>query len=145
MSSCALDSVPRGADSDAGPSPIRKLTWDDEFLGPVGAPEAAFEWPVSLAMDADDNLYVSDEATHRITAITSAGEFVGAWSERGDEEGQLDGPSGIALDPEGNLWVSDTLNHRVQRFTRAGEFLAAWGSFGSGEGEFNMPAVLLSS
>ena len=123
----------------AGPSPIRKVTWDDEFLGPVGAPEAAFQWPVSLAMDSDDNLYVSDEATHRITVITSNGEFVGAWGERGDEKGRLNGPSGIAFDPEGDLWVSDTLNHRVQRFTRDGEFLAAWGSFGSGEGEFNMP------
>ena len=122
-----------------GPSPIRKLTWDDEFLGPVGAPEAAFQWPVALAMDAGDNLYVSDEATHRITVITSEGEFVGAWGEQGSGEGQLNGPSGIALDPEGNLWVSDTLNHRVQRFTRGGEFLASWGTFGSGEGEFNMP------
>lgn len=122
-----------------GSTPIRKITWDDEFLGPVGAPEAAFQWPVALAMDANDNLYVSDEVTHRITAITSNGEFVRTWGEQGDKEGQLNGPSGIAFDPERNLWVSDTLNHRVQRFTREGEFLGGWGRFGSGEGEFNMP------
>ncbi len=122
-----------------GATPIRKLTWDDEFLGPVGAPEAAFQWPVSLAIDADDNLYVSDEATHRITVVTTNSEFVGAWGEQGDREGQLNGPSGIAFDPEGHLWVSDTLNHRVQRFTRDGESLATLGRFGSGEGEFNMP------
>ena len=115
-----------------GPSPIRKLTWDDDFLGPVGAPEAAFEWPVAIAMDAEDNIYVSDEAAHRITVITSDGKLVGSWGERGEGQGELNGPSGIALDLDGNLYVSDTLNHRVQRFTKEGRFLSSWGSFGTG-------------
>ena len=123
----------------AGSSPITKLTWDDDNLGPIGAPEAKFEWPVSIVIDADNHMYVSDEATHRITVITGDGTFVDAWGEQGDKEGQLNGPSGISLDPDGNLWVSDTLNHRVQRFTKDGKFLSTWGSFGSGEGQFNMP------
>ena len=123
----------------AGSSPIRKLTWEDDFLGPVGAPEAAFEWPVAIAMDAEDDIYVSDEAAHRITAITNDGKFLGSWGERGEGQGELNGPSGIAIDLDGNLYVSDTLNHRVQRFTKDGRFLSAWGSFGAGAGEFNMP------
>lgn len=122
-----------------GSSPIRKLTWDDDYLGPVGASEASFEWPVAIAMDAEDNIYVSDEAAHRITAITTDGEFVGSWGEHGDGQGQLNGPSGIAFDPDGNLYVADTLNHRVQRFTKDGAFLSTWGSPGDGEGQFNMP------
>ncbi len=122
-----------------GSSPVRKLTWDDDYLGPVGAPGAAFQWPVSIALDANDDIYVSDEATHRITAMTGGGELIGSWGERGEREGQLNGPSGIDFDPEGNLWVSDTLNHRVQRFTKDGELLAVWGGFGSAEGQFDMP------
>ena len=122
-----------------GSSSIRKLTWDDDYLGPVGASEASFEWPVAIAMDADDNIYVSDEAAHRITAITTGGEFLGSWGEHGGGQGQLNGPSGIAFDLDGSLFVSDTLNHRVQRFTRDGVFLSTWGSFGDGEGQFNMP------
>ena len=122
-----------------GSSPIRKLTWDDDFLGPVGASEASFEWPVAIAMDAEDNIYVSDEATHRITAITTDGEFLGSWGERGDGQGELNGPSGIAFDLDGSIYVSDTLNHRVQRFTKDGVFLSTWGSFGDGDGQFNMP------
>ena len=122
-----------------GSTPIRKLTWDDDFLGPVGAPEAAFEWPVAIAMDAEDNIYVSDEATHRITVITSDGKFLGSWGERGEAQGELNGPSGMALDLDGNLYVVDTLNHRVQHFTKDGGFLSTWGSFGAGPGEFNMP------
>ena len=122
-----------------GSSSIRKLTWDDDYLGPVGASEASFEWPVAIAMDAEDNIYVSDEAAHRITAITSDGDFLGSWGERGEGQGQLNGPSGIAFDLDGSLYVSDTLNHRVQRFTRDGVFLSTWGSFGEGDGQFNMP------
>ena len=122
-----------------GSSPIRKLTWDDDFLGPVGASEASFKWPVAITLDAEDNIYVSDEATHRITAITSDGEFLGSWGERGEGQGQLNGPSGIAFDLDGSLYVSDTLNHRVQRFTRDGVFLSSWGSFGDGDGQLNMP------
>ena len=90
-------------------------------------------------MDAEDNIYVSDEATHRITAITSEGDFLGSWGERGEGKGQLNGPSGIAFDLDGSLYVSDTLNQRVQRFTREGVFLSTWGSFGDGDGQFNMP------
>ena len=123
----------------SGSSPIRKLTWDDDFLGPVGASEASFKWPVAITLDAEDNIYVSDEATHRITAITSDGEFLGSWGERGEGQGQLNGPSGIAFGLDGSLYVSDTLNHRVQRFTRDGTFLSTWGSFGDGDGQLNMP------
>ena len=122
-----------------GSSPIRKLTWDDDYLGPVGASEASFQWPVAIAMDAGDNIYVSDEAAHRITAVTTGGDFVGSWGEHGEGQGQLNGPSGIAFDLDGNLYVADTLNHRVQRFTGDGAFLSTWGSFGDGEGQFNMP------
>ena len=125
-----------------GATPISKLTWDDESLGSIGTggePGAGFTWPVAIVLDREDNLYVSDEATHRITAISKDGEFIGKWGEYGEGRGQLNRPSAIAFDPEENVYVSDTLNHRVQRFTKDGKFLAAWGSYGSGEGEFNMP------
>ena len=117
----------------------QKLTWDDDFLGPVGAPEAAFEWPVAIAMDAQDNIYVSDEATHRITVITNDGRLLWSWGERGEGQGELDGPSGIALDLDGNVYVSDTLNHRRPALHEDGRFISAWGGFGAGAGQFNMP------
>lgn len=121
---------------------IRRISWGDENLGVIGAPGSAdgkFVWPVSVVVDADENLFISDEALHRISIFNKEGDFLGKWGEAGDGDGQLDRPAGLAFDPEGNLYVVDSLHHRVQKFTRDGTFLMKWGTFGSGPGEFNLP------
>ncbi len=121
---------------------IRRTNWDDEDLGTIsgkGTDEGKLTWPVSMAMDGQERLYVSDEALHRITIFDTGGECLGIWGEKGSGSGQLDRPSGIAFDADGDLLVVDTLNHRVQRFTSDGGFLAGWGAYGEGEGQLNMP------
>jgi DNA-binding beta-propeller fold protein YncE len=121
---------------------IRRTNWDDEDLGTIsgkGTEEGKLLWPVSMAMDGEERLYVSDEALDRITVFDTEGECLGIWGEKGSGRGQLNRPSGIAFDADGNLLVVDTLNHRVQRFTRDGRFLAGWGAYGKGEGQLNMP------
>lgn len=121
---------------------IRRCTWEDEDLGGIGSAgtgEGQLLWPVSVIVDRDENLFVSDEATNRISIFSRQGEFLGKWGEAGSGDGQLNRPSGIAFDAEENIYVVDTLNHRVQKFTKDGKFLLKWGRFGDGDGEFNMP------
>ena len=121
---------------------IRRYTFDDDDLGAIGGAGTAdgkFAWPASIIADSDDNLYVSDEASHRISAFTREGEFLGTWGKHGSDPGELDRPSGMAFDSDGNIYVADTMNHRVQRFTTDGRFLAAWGEHGAGNGQFDMP------
>ena len=121
---------------------VRRMTWEDEDLGPIaggGRDDGKFVWPVAMLMDRDENLWITDEALHRITLITREGEFLRKWGEYGDGDGQLNGPSGIAFDSDENVYVSDTLNHRVQKFTNDGELLMTWGRNGQGDGEFDMP------
>ena len=121
---------------------IRRLTFDDVNGEPISGPgtaEGKLRWPAGLIADADEDLYVSDEACHRVSVFTREGEFVRCWGEHGSGPGQLDRPSGIAFDPDGCIYVSDTLNHRVERFTRDGEHLGTWGSHGDGDGELDMP------
>lgn len=121
---------------------IRRLSWEDENLGTIGGPGTAdgrFQWPVNVILDDEENLYVSDEALHRISIFNQAGEFLGKWGEYGDGEGQLNRPAGLAFDAAGHLLVVDSLNHRVQKFSRDGTFLMQWGTFGTDPGAFNMP------
>jgi sugar lactone lactonase YvrE len=121
---------------------IRKYTVDGEDrgnFGAVGDDEGQMRWPVNVIADSEENLYVSDEALHRITKFDSEGEFVSCWGERGGGEGQLDRPSGIAFDADENIYVSDTGNHRIQKFTKDGEFILGWGGHGAGDGELDMP------
>ena len=141
--------------STGGVGELIKVSWDDENLGTlfqgmhasiVPRNLEAGEYnddspqrPVQVIMDGDENLFVSDEASHRITMLTTEGEILGYLGEYGDGDGQLDHPAGIAFDAEENLYVVDAQNHRVQKLTRDGEFLMKWGVFGDGPGEFNMP------
>ena len=121
---------------------IRRTNWEDVDLGSIsgkGTGDGKLLWPVSLIMDGDEQLYVSDEALDRISILNTDGEFLGKWGESGDGDGQLNRPSGMVFDSEENIYVADTLNHRVQKFTKDGRFLMKWGRFGDGEGEFNMP------
>ena len=121
---------------------IRSLTLDDGDLGTIGGggtDDGKFTWPVSLIIDGEENLYVSDEALHRITKLSKDGEFLDKWGEQGDGDGQLNRPSGMAFDAEENIYVSDALNHRVQKFTKDGKFLMKWGEHGVGEGQLDMP------
>ena len=125
-----------------GTALIRKYSTEDRDLGDIGSygsEPGQMTWPVTILADDEENLYLSDEALHRITIIDSEGELVDSWGEEGSGAGQLQRPTGMDFDAEGNLYVVDTLNHRVQRFTRAGGFLGQWGGYGCGEGEFNMP------
>ena len=116
-----------------------RLTDDLIGIGSYGDGDGQFIWPVNVIRDADENLYVSDEALHRVVSFTREGEFIGAWGERGEGEGLLNGPAGIAFDADENMLVVDSLNHRVQKFTKGGEYICGWGAFGDAPGQFDMP------
>ncbi len=116
-----------------------QLTADLVQIGGYGTGDGQFQWPVQVVCNEDGDLFVSDEATHRITRFKEDGEFVGKWGTEGMGPGEFKGPAGIAFDPDGNLVVVDSQNHRVQKFTAGGEYLGGFGSYGSEPGQFDLP------
>jgi DNA-binding beta-propeller fold protein YncE len=121
---------------------ISKCTVDHEFLtqfGSFGTGDGQLMWPVSIDVDQEENVYVSDESLQRISIFDKDGQFQGQWGTPGSGAGELQGPSGIAFDREDHLYVVDSLANRVQKFTKEGKFLVQWGRSGSGAGEFKMP------
>ncbi len=115
---------------------------EEEYLlsmGKAGTGDGEFIWPTSLALDKDENVFVSDEHLQRITVFDKDANLLNTWGTPGTGPGELNGPSGLSLDSEDNLYEVDSRSHRVQKFTKDGVFLSEWGHFGSGEGEFNMP------
>ena len=117
-------------------------TTDHEFIsqfGGFGSGDGQFIWPVSIDIDSQDNVYVSDENLQRITVFDPDGKFLSKWGASGSGEGQLKGPAGIAFDQDDNLYVAESHNHRVQKFTKDGQFILQWGSQGDGDGQFNSP------
>ncbi len=109
-----------------------------------GQSPGQFIWPSACTLDSRGRVYVSDEATHRISVFDREGTLLSTWGEHGSGEGQLDTPSGLAFDAGDNLYVADTYNHRVQKFTAEGRFLAclvkgSGGREGNGDAGLNLP------
>ena len=74
---------------------VATITVDDDFLGHVGGlgtEDGKFIWPISIVVDSEETLVISDSALHRITFMRPDGTFLGKWGEHGSGDGQLDRP-----------------------------------------------------
>ena len=114
----------------------------EEYIGTFsryGSAEGELIWPVDIALDSEEIIYISDEWMNRISIFASTGEFLRCWGAPGSGDGEFNKPSGIALDSNEELYVVDGLNHRVQKFTKDGKYISQFGSYGDGSGELNSP------
>jgi DNA-binding beta-propeller fold protein YncE len=121
---------------------IGPVPGDEEFvadIGRAGDGPGQFIWPAGIALDRQENVYVTDEWLNRVSIFDAAGNFQRDWGTAGSDAGEFNGPSGIAIDPQDALYVVDGRNHRVQKFTPDGQCLLTWGSLGSAPGQFNAP------
>jgi DNA-binding beta-propeller fold protein YncE len=121
---------------------VTMCTLDEDYLGEFssgGAEDGQLMWPAAIAIDADGNIYISDEALHRISIFDPQGRFLGKWGSKGNGAGQFDRPAGLAFDQDQHLLVVDGLNSRIQRYTTDGRFLGQWGTGGRGPGELQLP------
>ena len=107
-------------------------------FGTYGERPGQFVWPISIAVDKDVNVYVSDEYLNRITIHDKDGEYLSHWGTHGSGDGEISSPSGLAIRDD-ILFVVDSKNHRVQKFTLDGKYLGQFGSFGDGPGQLNRP------
>ena len=116
---------------------------DEEYLGEFGygygSGDGQFTWPVAMALDSRDRLYVTDEHNHRVTVFDSSGNYLTRWGVFGSGDGEINGPAGIAIDVEDSVYVVDQHNNRVQKFTSDGRYVMQWGEEGGGDGQFNLP------
>ena len=107
-----------------------------------GDGEGRLIWPAGVALDTEENVYITDEWMNRVSVFTSEGDFLRSWGTAGSGDCQFNRPSGIAFDSgssDGTLLVADSLNHRVQRLNTDGQFVSAFGTYGSSDGQLDSP------
>ena len=128
---------------------VTVMDLDEEYFGTFGAHgegDGQFISPLSITIDREQRVFVSDVYLNRITAMSTGGEFIESWGSGGVGDGQLDGPCGLAFNSANELLVVDHRNNRVQRFTADGQYLDKFGDAGSDAGQFNLPwGIFVSS
>jgi uncharacterized protein (TIGR03437 family) len=106
--------------------------------------------PIAVAVDAQGNLYIADQADNRIrkvdltgTISTYAGTGVPGFS--GDlgpaMSAELNSPTGIALDSKGNMYVADAGNFVIRRIAADGTINTVAGNGHPNYAGDNGPAI----
>lgn len=115
---------------------------DEEFIGEFskyGKEDGEFIWGSGVAVDRQENIYVTDEWLNQVSVFGQDGKFLKKWSTLEKDDGKEHGTSGIAMDADENVYVTDGRSHEVRKFTKDGRFIISWGSFGAENGQFNGP------
>jgi ABC-type spermidine/putrescine transport system permease subunit II/DNA-binding beta-propeller fold protein YncE len=104
-------------------------------IGSRGTALGQFNKPRSLAVDAQDNLYVAD-MTGRVQKFDSNGVFLAHWQIETIEKGK---PKGMDRDMAGNIIVVEPHYCRVNHFGTNGQLIARWGQTGTNLGQLAFP------
>jgi hypothetical protein len=103
----------------------------------------AFELPHGIAINARDELLLTDLGTHTVTKWTTDGRLLRTWGEpgvAGSPGRPFNRPTKAVETPSGELYVSDGYgNHHVHRFAADGELIQSWGGEGTERGQFTLP------
>lgn len=144
--SVATDSRGRIIVTDPGAAGIHIFDFEQhkyKFIERADKSKNQMLTPQCVAVDADDNIYVTDSDTGYIVVFSPAGKFLRAIGSLKGGEGYFKRPTGIAVDSAAQrIYVSDTLRDKIFVLDMQGTVLQTIGSSGSAEGEFNRPTEL---
>jgi DNA-binding beta-propeller fold protein YncE len=134
--------------------PILKFDKSGNLLKSWG--EGMFVFPHGATVDADGNLWVTDQQTQdgkgsQVFKFSPAGKVLLTLGKAGvasAEPGLFDEPTDVLVAPNGAIFITEGHsggtpgNHRVSKFSREGRFLKSWGKLGNGDNEFDSPHTI---
>jgi tripartite motif-containing protein 71 len=111
---------------------ILKFASDGSFVTKFGdwVGENALSWPDNVAVDSNNNVYVTD-CDYGVKIYSNSGTFISNFAT----STSFDCASAIAFDYTGNVYVADDLGY-IEKFDSAGTHLGQIGGPGTGDGQF---------
>ena len=140
--SVAVDSKDRIYVFNRGEHPMIVLDRDGNFIRSFG--EGLFSRAHGLHIDADDNLYCTDDGDHTVRKCTTDGKVLLTIGIPKKPAPFMSGEpfhrcTHTALSPKGEIYVSDGYgNARVHKYTPDGKLIKSWGESGTDPGQFNI-------
>jgi DNA-binding beta-propeller fold protein YncE len=145
--SIAVDSRGRAIVTDPGANGIHIFDFENhkyKFIERREKGRESMRTPQCVAVDAQDNIYVSDSEAGKIFVFEPGGKFKRAIGSLKGGEGYFKRPTGIAVDSAANrIYLTDTLRDKVFVLNMDGAVLETIGKRGNGQVEFNLPTEVL--
>ena len=142
VAAVGVDSKDRVYCFNRGEHPMMVFDRDGNFLRSWG--EGAFPRAHGLHIDAEDNLWCTDDGGHFVRKCTPEGKVLLEIGVPGQPSAYMSGLpfhrcTHTALSPKGEIYVSDGYgNARVHKYSPDGKLLYSWGEPGTGPGQFNI-------
>lgn len=123
----------------AQPPPQFVLAW-----GKKGDAPGEFHSPITIAIDKNDEIFVSDNNNSRMQRFDTEGKYVGGFDlPRDGPKRKTSMIGGMVLDGEGHIYLSFMSQHRIGVFTYDGKLVREWGQKGTAPGEFDQPGGMV--
>jgi sugar lactone lactonase YvrE len=97
-------------------------------VGKRGDGRGEFGFPLGIAWDGSENVYVADMLNARVQVFRPDGQFSRQLGGPGTRVGAFGRPKDVALGPDGTVFVVDAASQQVHAFDSAGSPLLAFGS-----------------
>jgi len=97
-------------------------------FGGRGSEEGEFNFPLSIDVDNEGNVYVLDSLNARVQVFDNKGNFLRQFGERGTALGSFQMPKSLSVGPDGIVYVTDSLAHKLVLFDLDGNYLLTIGS-----------------
>ena len=111
-------------------------------FGERGSSVGMFVFPWGVAVNARDEIAVTDFWNHRVQIFSSNGKYLRSFGRGGNKAGEFKVPAGITFIKNGNIFVADNGNHRIQIFNGEGEYVGMFGEYGSLDSQLSDPSGL---
>jgi DNA-binding beta-propeller fold protein YncE len=129
---------------------------DGSFIREIGKDLYGFAFAHTVRIDAQGDLWATDEGTNMIIEFNPAGRVLMVLGRRVEAVeaaapapapgvqarpgwGTFNRPTDVTWDRDGNIFVADGYNNsRVVKLDKHGRWLKAWGERGTKPGEFNI-------
>jgi sugar lactone lactonase YvrE len=141
------DSRQRVIVTDPGAHAVHVFDFENRKYSRIeGGPRGRLQSPAGVAVDAEDNIYVTDTKRGLILIYDSGGKFLRYLGQLQGDEAFYQRPTSITIDRRsGNMYVVDAPRHYIFMLDSKGNVLARFGKRGggSGPGEFKYPTETL--
>lgn len=111
-------------------------------IGVAGDRDGQFKSITQIALDMDENIYVTDKVLGRVSKFDKEGVFLKSIGKLGDRINDFVRPKGIDVDRQGRIWVIDSGTEMAKIYNSDGQLLMFFGSPGGGPGNMNLPASI---